>query len=40
MTIENVILDSQVHTFLRKQNNLKTPFSVVKMFAYRYNETV
>ena len=34
MTIENLILDGQVHTlFSEKQNNVKTPLSEVKMFA-------
>ena len=39
MTIENLIIDGQVHTlFLEKK--VRTPLSVVKMFAFKYNETV
>ena len=39
MTIENLIIDGQVHTlFLEKK--IITPLSVVKMFAFKYNETI
>ena len=41
MTIENLIIDGQVHTlFFRKENNDKTPLSEMKMLASQYIETV
>ena len=41
MTIKNLIIDGQVNTFIfvfRKQNNVKTPLSEMKLFASQYNE--
>ena len=41
MTIENLILDGQVHPlFSEKQNNVKTLLSEMKMLASQYIETV
>ena len=41
MTIENLILDGQVHTlFSENKNNAKTPLSEMKMLASQYIETV
>ena len=40
MTIENLILDGQVHIVFRKQNNVKTPLSELKLLASQYTEIV
>ena len=41
MTIENLILDGQVHPlFSEKQNNVKTLLSEMKMLASQYIETI
>ena len=40
MTIENLFLDGQVHTFFQKTINVKTLLSEIKMLASQYIETV
>ena len=41
MTIENLILDGQVHTLFseNKKKNVKTPLSEMKMLASQYVES-